>query len=131
MTAISWISIDGSTFNVPVLSMRRKAEFLYKYAERTVDGVLHSELIGVYFNYEITFGRTLTVSDYADLWDALTDPTEEHTVILPDEDGQHTFDAYFSNVKDEFVRVETDGVTRYMKGLTVNMIAIEPARSPS
>jgi len=128
--AISWISIDSTTFNVPVKIMKRSADMLYKYAERTNDGVLHSELIGVYFNYQLEFGRA-TPSDYATLWAKLTEPVESHTVILPDEDGQHTYDAYFSNVKDEFVRVENDGVTRYLKNLTCNMIAIEPARTPS
>jgi hypothetical protein len=47
--------------------------------------------------------------------------------VIPDEDGNHTFEAYFSNVADEFKKV--DGSTRYMKDLTVNFIAQEPARS--
>lgn len=121
-----FIIIDGSTYNVPVKQMKRKAEFLYKYAERTMDGKLHSELIGVYFNYQIEFGQA-AMSDYADLWEKLTEPEEFHTITIPDEDGNITFEAYFSNVSDVFKRV--DGTTRYMKDLTVNFIAQEPARS--
>ena len=52
------IVIDGTTYDIPILSIKRKAEFLDKYAERTEDGILHRELIGVYFNYELQFGRT-------------------------------------------------------------------------
>ena len=128
--AYTWISIDSETFNVPVKIMKRSADPLYKYAERTNDGILHSELIGVYFNYELEFGRA-SVSDYTDLWEKLTEPVESHEVTIPDEDGQHTFDAYFSSINDEFVRIEDDNVTRYMKNLRVKMTAIEPARTPS
>ena len=47
------IVIDGQTFNVEVESVRRTADFLDKYAERTEDGDLKRELIGVYFNYTL------------------------------------------------------------------------------
>ena len=123
------ITIDTIQYDVPVVSMKRSADSLYKYAERTIDGVLHSELIGVYFNYQVIFGKNNSnQSAYASLFVKLTEPTEFHDVILPDEDGDTaSFEAYFSNIKDEFVFVE--GVNRYMKGLSVNIIAREPARS--
>lgn len=122
------IVIDGTTFNVPILSIKRKAEFLDKYAERTEDGVLHRELIGVYFNYELQFGRTATLSEYAALWNQLTQVSEFHTVTVPDFDGsenQYTFTAYFAGVSDEIVR-ETSTAT-FWKNLTVNFIAQSPA----
>lgn len=122
------IVIDGTTFDIPILSMRRKGDFLDKYAERTQDGVLHRELIGVYFNYEIQFGSSVDVSEYADLWNKLTEPVEFHTVQVPDEDGTHTFTAYFSNVSDEFRRQK--GAQNFWKSLTVNFIARSPARTP-
>lgn len=120
------ITIDGVTYNVPVRSIKRKADFLDKFAERTVDGVLHRELIGVYFNYQLQFGQA-SMTDYAALWEKLTEPEEFHTVVIPDEDGDLTFEAYFSNIADELVKV--DGATRYWKNLTVNFIAQVPART--
>ena len=125
-TYTNHITIDGNTYDVPVKVMKRKAEYLYKYAERTIDGKLHSELIGVYFNYQLTFS-TAAMADYASLWAKLTEPVEFHTIVIPDEDGDHTFEAYFSNVADEFKKV--DDTNRWMKDLTVNFIAQEPARS--
>lgn len=125
------IVIDSTTYNIPILSIRRKAEFLDKYAERTEDGVLHRELIGVYYNYELQFGRTGSVSDYAALWTKLTEATEFHTVVVPDFDGtggQYTFTAYFASVSDELVR-ETNAAT-FWKNLTVNFIAQSPALTP-
>ena len=120
------ITIDGVTYNVPVRSIKRTADFLDKFAERTVDGKLHRELIGVYFNYKLQFGQA-GMTDYAALWQKLTEPVEFHTIIIPDEDGDLTFTAYFSNVSDELVKVKGSG--RYWKNLTANFIAREPART--
>lgn len=124
----SYIEIDSTQFNIPVTILKEDADFLYKYAERTVDGKLHSELIGVYFNYQLTFGRG-TGSDYNDLWEKITEPVEFHSVKVPypDGTGYKTFQAYFSNVSHEIRRVS--GTTNYWEGLTVNFIAQEPARS--
>ncbi|MBI5954379.1 MAG: hypothetical protein HY865_22205 [Chloroflexi bacterium] len=121
------VTIDGTTFDIHVLSVHRTADFLDKYAERTEDGVLHRELIGVYFNYQLKFARTNNVSAYVALWQKLTEPVEFHEVTIPDEDGSFTFTAYFSNVSDELHRDK--GATKFWKSLTVNFIAKEPARA--
>lgn len=123
---IDYVVIDGQVYNVPVVSIKRRADFLDKMAERTNDGKLHRELIGVYFNYQLQFGQA-PMADYAALWKKLTEPVEFHTVIVPDEDGSLQFEAYFSNVGDELVRIK--GETRFWKNLTVNFIAREPART--
>lgn len=120
------VIIDGITYNVPVISLKRKAEFLDKYAERTEDGVLHRELIGVYFNYQLQFGRGDDPAEYARLWQKLSEPIEFHTVTVPDEDGDIIFSAYFSNVGDEVIKA--NGTRRFWKNLTVNFIAQSPAR---
>jgi hypothetical protein len=122
------ITIDGSTYDVPIISMDMSADVLDKYAERTADGKLHRELIGVYFNYKVVFAANQNTADYIALWQKLTEPEEFHTVIMPDEDGTREFSAYFSGIKHQFVRVK--GSDRYLKGLSVNIIAREPARTP-
>ncbi len=119
--------IDNQTFNIPVISIKRRADFLDKYAERTEDGVLQRELIGVYFNYQLQLGSTTDTKEYARLWQKLTEPVEFHTVTVPDASGVFTFTAYFSNVGDEVRRV-TDKAN-YWKNLTVNFTAKAPARS--
>ena len=119
------ITIDSTTYNVPVVAITRTADFLDKFAERTEDGVLHRELIGVYFNYTIQFGQA-PMADYALLWAKLTEAEEFHRVILPDEDGQTLeFYAYFAGISDKLVRVV--GSTRYWKDLKVKFIAQSPA----
>lgn len=120
------IKIDGLTFDVPVVSLKRTADFLDKYANRTESGKLKRELIGVFFNYQLQFGVTTNTSEYARLWNKLTEPKEFHTVVVPDESGSYTFTAYFSNVSDEMLRKK--GAKNYFKDLTVNFIAQVPAR---
>lgn len=121
------IVIDGITYDVPVVSVKRTADFLDKYAERTEDGVLHRELIGVYFNYQLQFGSNgVSPTEYAALWTKLTEPVEFHTVTVPDESGDFTFTAYFANVSDEIRK--TTGAANFWKNLTVNFIAKAPAR---
>lgn len=119
------IIIDGNTYDIPVISLRRKADFLDKTAFRTDDGVLHRELIGVYFNYELQLGRTTNISEYAALWNKLTEAVPFHEVTVPDNTETYTFTAYFANVADELRRV--DGAIGFWKSLTVNFIAREPA----
>jgi hypothetical protein len=119
------IIIDGVTYNVPVKSIRRKADFLDKYAERTEDGVLQRELIGVYFNYQLEFGRTTNTAEYAALWAKLTEAEEFHAVTVPDESGDYTFTAYFANVADEMLKQR--GASNFWQNLTVNFVAKEPA----
>jgi len=123
------IVIDGISYNIPVISIARKAEFLDKYAERTEDGVLQRELIGVYFNYQLQFAPAANDSEaeeYSRLWNKLTEPQEFHNVTVPDESGDYTFEAYFSNVGDEVFKIR--GRKNYFKNLTVNFIAKSPAR---
>ena len=121
------IVIDGDTFNIGVKSIKRKADFLDKYAQRTENGDLQRELIGVYFNYELEFAPTNDVAEYARLWDKLTEPEEFHQVTVPDENGNYTFTAYFSGVGDEIHRIK-DGQP-YFQVLKVNFTAKSPARS--
>lgn len=122
------IIIDSVTYDVPVISIRRRADFLDKYAERTEDGILQRELIGVYFNYQLQFGRTTDVAEYAALWTKLTEATEFHTVTVPDESGDYTFTAYFANVGDEMLKQR--GASNFWQNLTVNFVAKEPAITP-
>lgn len=123
------VIVDGITYDIDVVSVKRKADFLDKYADRTMDGILHRELIGVYFNYTMQMGISLNTSEYAALWAKLTEAVEFHTVTVPDESGTpYTYTAYFAGVGDELLKSKT-GVN-YWKNLTVDFIAQSPAAVP-
>lgn len=121
------ITIDGTEYNVPIISIKRKFEFLDKYAERTEDGKLHRELIGGYQNYSIQFGTGTDAAAYAALWEKITEPEEFHTVIIPDGDGTHEFSGYFSNISDEMFKYKDPQA--FYKNLTLNIISRDATRT--
>lgn len=119
------IVIDSTTYNVPIKTLKRKAEMLYKFAERTANGVLHSELIGVYYNYSLQAGMSVNnVTDYAALWTKLTSAVTSHSITVLGT----TFNCYFANISDEVVK---DQSTDYFRNLTFDVIAISPAVIPT
>lgn len=121
------VVIDGERFDVEVESVVRKADFLDKYAERTEDGDLKRELIGVYFNYTLQLFGNGRPSEYARLWDKLTEPVEFHQVIVPGSEEDYAFTAYFSGVSD---RLQLQRAARnYWTDLTVTFTAKAPART--
>jgi hypothetical protein len=126
------ITVDGTPYEIPFISLTRNADFLDKYAERTEDGILHRELIGVYFNYKLTLGSPRNVADiavYQAFWAKITEAEEFHTVTLPDETlTPYTYTAYVAGVSDELRRSRT--TANFWKSLTVNFIAQSPAKIP-
>ena len=121
------ITIDTIEYDIPIMDIDRSADMLYKFAERTADGKLHSELIGVYFNYKLKFGAILDSAVYAALWDKITEPVETHIVVVPAAVGTLTYTAYFSNIKDKMRK--DAAAANYWKNLTINFIATEPERT--
>lgn len=122
------ITIDGITYDIPVMSLTRTADFLDKFAERTEDGNLNRELIGVYFNYKLELGTPRTSTIYNDVWTKLTEPVEFHTISVPDGiTGTRTFTGYLANVTDKLKRVQN--TNNYWTSLTVNFISKSPTRS--
>ena len=123
----NFLTIDGEVFDVTALTgVKRNADFLDKYANRTDDGDLKRELIGVFFNYQnIKFERQTDANygEYKKLYDKLTEAEEFHDINI----AGFQFRAYFSNVSDELYLYK-DGKP-YFKNLTVNFTAKKPARS--
>jgi len=116
------IIIDGETFNVPIVSMDGRADALDKYAERTNDGVLQRQLIGIYDNYDIQFGSSYPdVSEYERLWNKLTESVPWHTVVFPTFFGSRAIEGYFANTKHKISR-QKDGVT-YWKDLSTSFVS--------
>lgn len=123
------IYIDGTYFDVPLVSVKREAKFLDKYAEREEEtGDLLRELIGVYINYTMNFGTIDDDDTYEKLWDILTQPVAFHDVTLPSTKRRYTFRCYVSSVSDEMEKILDDTVK--FKGLTCKYIAKVPARTP-
>lgn len=123
------IYIDDMYFDVPLVSVKREAKVLDKYAEREEDtGDLLRELIGVYLNYTMNFGTIDDDDLYERLFDKLTEPVAFHDVTLPSTKKSYTFKCYVSSVSDEMEKILDDTVK--FKGLTCKYIAKAPWRTP-
>lgn len=122
------IRIDGTYFDVPLVSVKRTGDFFDKYAERVSDGELKRELIGVYFNYQMTFGTIDNDVLYSALWDKLTEPVEFHDFTFPTVGGVYSFRGYISSVSDEIEKVLSSGAK--FQGLQCKFTAKMPARRP-
>lgn len=120
------IYIDGTRYDVPVAGVKRKADVLDKYASRTENGSLKRRVLGVYFNYEITFGDVLDTAEYNALFDKLTEPEEFHEITVPASGGDFTYIAYISKVSDEMI-AQYNG-KNYFGALKATFTAKEPAR---
>ena len=119
------IRIDSTDYLVDIVSIDMAADMLDKYAERTNDGVLHRELIGVYYNFGITFASGYqNPTEYANLWRKLTEAVEFHEVTLWDEDGEYTQWGYFAETKHSISKLK-NGMP-YWKSLSTSFIAREP-----
>lgn len=116
------IVIDGTSYDIPIIEMIAQADMLDKYAKRTVDGILHRELIGVYDNYEIKFASSTSNPEvYSDLWFKLTEPTPWHTVVFPNTLGDRTIIGYFAETRHQIVK-QKNGTT-YWKGLSTSFVS--------
>lgn len=122
------IMIDGIYFDIPMVSLKRTADFLDKYAERTEDGELQRELIGVYYNYTLTAGTSTDFgeTDYEAFWNKMTEPVEFHDISIPTQSGYYTFRGYISSVSDEYKKIlENEAV---FTGFTCKLTVKGPAR---
>lgn len=130
LTREDTVIIDTREYIVPVKKLTIRADALDKYAERTNDGVLHREMIGVYYNYEIEFASGYKYPDeYKLLWDKITEAKEFHDITLWDENGVHTFSGYFANPQNEILRIK-GGIT-YWKSMSVSVVSKSPTKVPS
>lgn len=103
--------IDDEYFDIPLVSIKRTADFLEKYAERNEAGTVLIETIGVYYNYTVKVGYIESSTMYKKLFETLTNPNKRfHTVKLPDGANWFTFYGYFSSISDEISKVLDDDV---------------------
>lgn len=121
------ISIDGIFYDIPLVSIKRNADFLEKYAERNEAGTAVMETIGVYYNYTVNIGTIDDEAAYNRLFEHITDPENRmHVVVLPNGVSDFRFKGYFSSISDEVEKVLDHGVT--FKSLTFKMTSKKPTK---
>ena len=119
-----YIVIDGTQYPVRITELKRKADILDKYAERSEDGELHREVIGTFYNYTLTIGVINDPDLYESLWWTLTAPVASHWIELPHDHVR--FEGYFGSCKDNIHLITKDGYSA--RGLSFNLVATRAAR---
>lgn len=123
------IYIDGTYFDVPLVSVSRSFDVLDKYAKRNEEnGDLLREILGVYANYTLSFGVVEDDDLYERLLDKLTEPEEFHDFILPSVKKPFSFRGYISQVQDEMLKIYSDTVT--FQNLSCKFTMKAPFRTP-
>ena len=121
-----YIIIDGTEYPVRITELKRKADILDKYAERSEDGNLHREVIGTYYNYTLKIGVKAGERNlYNTLFDVLSAPVPSHDIELPHDHIQ--FEAYFSSIQDGIRYVDDDGYDT--DGLSCKLTCMKPRRT--
>lgn len=122
--------IDGKTYDIPVISLKRKGAVLdSEKSGRVKTGEMVRSIIGTYYNYDLVFGKsTKSLDDYDDLYETLTAPVAYHIVTFPYGQETLTFQAYVSNTTDSLSKATDD--TNKWSALTVSFVAKKPERTP-
>lgn len=99
------ISIDGTTYNVGITKITRKASQRIENLGITMDLRKHYDIRGTYYDYDVELAtKLMSLSDYDNLYEALTTPQESHVVTLPYGQGMLTFEARVSVASDVLVQ---------------------------
>lgn len=127
-----YLTIDSTEYAISFRTINRTARPKYKYELVTENGTRHSELVGIYYDYDVE----MRISDesyatYRSLWQKITDGTEPYSIIVPDESvsGFNTFNCHFENISD-VVDIARDDGTRRFRNLRFSIIAESPSVTP-
>ncbi len=123
------LTVDGKKYNVLVTSLTRKFQVLDgENAERTLSGAMIRDIIGTFYNYEITILPAVgKYGDYDALYEVLSAPQDSHSVVLPYGQGTMSFRAYVTAGQDNLIRKKPGEA--YWTGLSVQFIAMAPQRT--
>lgn len=122
--------VDGIEYGGIVAALQRSFEVADgENAGRTLDGVMHRDLIGTYYNFSITINTSrMSQKEYNALYETISGPVESHNIVVPYGNTLLTFKAYVTNGTDDLIRQYSE-TNRYWGNLSFNFIAMEPQRS--
>ena len=132
------INIDGTSYDIFV-SVKRRARISSSEASGyLLNREYHNDVIGTYFEYQVKMVVPVgKESQYALLYDKLTDPVAYHTFVLPynqpNGNTTITIEGRIEVVNDEFVREYTRlGVnTQEWRSITFNIVSNKPSKVPT
>lgn len=123
------ISIDGVQYpNICPTDIYRVGTFEDKFLERTMDGTMQRELVGVYFSYQITCGYQGNTAEYYAFWDDIHKSIDFRIVRVPHNAGYLEFQAYFSDTNDHIILRKED--LNIYADFTITFLSRSPNTTP-
>lgn len=137
---MAFFTIDDVAFeNIRVVSCQQTFEILDgEGATRTLDGIMHRDIIGTYYNYNLKLSPKMTeagMREYNKLWNMVSNPQEKHTLVVPYDVGDsvvhdtQTYQAYITSGKREMKKYNYNGVDYWGEG-EFNFISVSPKKRP-
>lgn len=119
--------MDGQPYNVNVMSLTRKFSVMDSdKSGRTLNGAMHREIIGTYYNYTMVVREKNGDAEALEaFWEAVSDPTKEsHVCEFPYGQFWLTQKMYVTSGDQALKKMEPD--RNHWGELSLNFIAMEP-----
>jgi len=124
------LTIDGVDYDVKCRVRRRGDVRDTDISGEMLDGSYFHDVAGTYYDYEISFLYPLyNRNKYAAIYDALTQPVDVHTFILPYNNTLVTLNAKVDVVDDELLELENG--EQYWRALSFTLTANAPTKQMS
>ena len=123
-------SIDGINYDVKCTIVRTAELTASEISGMLLDRSYFFDVIGMFLKYDVVISVPMHQQDrYADLYEALTDPVDGHSFVMPYNSGRLTITGRITNVADEYARLPGGRV--YWKNTKFSVIANHPTKSLS
>lgn len=123
---ITQFLIDGESYNVQVMSLKRSFEIKDAIrASETQNGNIYRLPIGTYYNYSMTIREKDGDREAFDaFWETISKPVTSHVCVFPYNQTTISQKMYVTAGSQEINRLYADGAT--WKDITLNFIAQAP-----
>lgn len=127
---ITQFMMDGKTYNVQVMSLKRLFDIKEAMqAKYTQGGGIYRDLVGTYYNYQITVreknGDREALDDF---WNDISKPAESHDCVFPYNQTVLSQKMYVKNGYQDIRRLYEDGAI--WQDITIQFFAKAPKVMP-
>lgn len=122
--------VDGLVWNVPCNIEREARISASDISGLMLDRSYFNDVLGTYMEYTIGIAVPMNMrEEYAQIYEALTNPLDGHSFILPYNNSTIALTARVTNVSDVYVRLP--GGENYWKGIEFTIISNYPTKAMS
>lgn len=130
MSHFTIFTVDKVEYDVNVMKLSRKAKVTdTDNSGRTLDGVMHRDIIGTYYNYTLEVqAKDGKYQDYDRLFDVVSAPQDSHDFVILYGQETLSFKAYVTTAEDSMIRRDDVNLWGYEDTLKLDFVAMEPQR---